>query len=92
MSAFANYEEFCKGFKDEASINKERAQLLYYLRSWFNASVDWNTSIDEYSNIDSLTSSRQKNSIMRDALSKIVDDVYMSFRFIAQNLHEKIIR
>lgn len=92
MISFATYESFCKAFKDESTITRDRALLLYYLRNWFNERLAADKSLEDYSNLDELTSLLPKSKIYKDSLSKIVDNSYSAFKFIAQHLREKIIR
>ena len=96
MKRINNYEQFCKAFESEDKELKEEAKLLLFIQNWIIRILDY---LEEDSLDYSLNKLLDKNTVeniesfrLKDSLSNIVDDSVLAFRYLSENMREKIIR
>lgn len=96
MKRINTYEQFCKAFESEDKELKEEAKLLLFIQNWIIRILDY---LEEDSLDYSLNKLLDKNTVeniesfrLKDSLSNIVDDSVLAFRYLSENMREKIIR
>jgi len=97
MERIENYEQYCKAFVDKMDhdLNHD-AELLLFVQDWIIKilsfvecdSMDYSLKKLLKDNSDK---TNQKN-VKEDALSNIIDDTNMAFKYLSENLREKILR
>mgnify|MGYP005760861407 CR=1 FL=1 len=96
MRQIEDYEQFCKAFKSNNEELKKEARLLLFIQNWIIRILD---HIEEdtldYSlkkMIDQNADKMSNGTILKDALSSVVDDSDLAFKHLNENMREKIIR
>lgn len=95
MTQIDNYEQFCKAFVNGDEELEKKAKLLLFVQNWIIRIIDC-TKEDtlDYSIKKLLEHKADKisnNINFKDALSRIVNDSYPAFRYLNENMREKIV-
>jgi len=96
MGQIDNYEKFCKAFNSDDDAQKEEAKLLLFIQNWIIRILDhMEDESCDYSlekMFDHVKDNRKNGYELKDVLSSIVDDSYLAFRHLNDNMREKILR
>ena len=96
MRQFDNYVQFCKAFRSEEDELKKDAILLLFIQNWIIRILDYmeESTLDFSLNklLEQTANKKSNNYRLKDSLSNIVDDSVLAFRYLSENMREKIIR
>ena len=97
MSQIENYEQYCRAFHEDAdNKSKSDAELLLYVQNWIIRILDFVEEDAMDFSLKKLLAENADKSFLRDskedALSSIIDDTELAFRYIVDHMREKIIR
>ena len=96
MGQIDNYDKFCKAFNSNDNDQKEEAKLLLFIQNWIIRILEHME--DEFSDyslekmFDHVKDKRKNGCELKDVLSSIVDNSYLAFRHLNDNMREKILR
>ena len=96
MGKIDNYEKFCKAFISDDESQKEEAKLLLFIQNWIirilehmeDESCDY--SLEKM--FEHVKDKRNNSCELKDVLSSVIDDSYLAFKHLNDNMREKILR
>lgn len=96
MGQIDNYDKFCKAFNSNDNDQKEEAKLLLFIQNWIIRILEhMEDEFGDYSlekMFDHVKDKRENGCELKDVLSSIVDNSYLAFRHLNDNMREKILR
>lgn len=96
MERIEDYEGFCKAFNEDKVESKKDAKLLLFIQDWIIRVLNFvEEDTMDYSLKRLLHQSSEKiinGAIKKDVLSNIIDNSEMAFRYLSDNMREKIVR